>query len=333
MPLKLKAVGKTDKGLVRKGNEDFFLVDSLHNVFVVCDGMGGHQAGEVASMTAVNIIQHTFSFFSDDLIKDPLLKLTRSIPERGDLLVKATNLANRAIFNMASQNKELSGMGTTIVALSFESDIVSIAHVGDSRAYKMGERALIPLTSDHSWVNEVQNTQNISHEEASTIISRNIITRALGVKATVDVDYRIAKIQPGDMYILCSDGLCGFADDDEIFAVAHKFRADINIMADNLIQMANDRGGSDNVTILVVQVADISASPLPEIAPITLSYGSDQKLEVIDNWLKKIDDSQEALTNQKQNHDEKHPNKTVLIIMFALFAIAAITIIVFATKG
>ena len=291
MPLKVRSVGRSDRGLVRKGNEDFLHLDDAHLLYLVCDGMGGHQAGEIASMTAAETIGKVFSTFSSEISQDLRLKLERTLPARGDLLVKAVRLANRAIQTKAKENAESAGMGTTVVAVALEADIMSIAHVGDSRVYRLKERMLEPLTVDHSWITEVQNTQNISREEASSFIGKNIITRALGVRPTVDVDYRVTKVRAGEIYILCTDGLCGFADDDEIFRVADKYRGNLDEIVDNLIQMANDRGGSDNVTIAALQILEIAPSPLPELEPITLASESAQALEVEDAWIQKFSEA------------------------------------------
>jgi protein phosphatase len=238
VPLTIKTYGRTDKGLVRPGNEDCLHLDEGNHVYAVCDGMGGHQAGEVASMTAVETLIKAHEYFRDELLDDSALALNRLVPQSGDLLVRAIRLANRAIYNAALIDASMSGMGTTVVALAFEADIVSIAHVGDSRAYRLEERSLVPLTRDHSWVAEIQQQQHISAEEASSVVGKNVITRALGVREGVEVYYRIAKVQAGDVFFLCSDGLCGYADDDEIFEGAIKHRHDLRQLVDNLIQMA-----------------------------------------------------------------------------------------------
>jgi len=325
MPLKVKAVGRSDRGLVRQGNEDFLLLDDANCLYLVCDGMGGHQAGEVASMTAAETIGLTFSRFSTNIGNDSQLKLERTLPERGDLLVKAIRLANRAIQAKAKENSDLTGMGTTVVAAAIEADIMSIAHVGDSRIYRLNERMLEPLTTDHSWITEVQNTQNISREEASSFIGKNIITRALGVRPTVDVDYRVTKLQAGEIYILCTDGLCGFADDDEIFRVADKYRANLNELVDNLIQMANDRGGSDNVTVAALRILDVTPSPLPELDPITLPSESQALTEIEDLWVQQL--AQTAKSVPEHQAVPGKPNRFMLISLFVAFAIIAVLIV------
>ncbi|MFZ5981418.1 MAG: Stp1/IreP family PP2C-type Ser/Thr phosphatase [Candidatus Zixiibacteriota bacterium] len=335
MPLKVKVAGKTDKGLVRSGNEDFLHIDSENNVFAVCDGMGGHQAGEVASMTAAETVQTVFSHFNKPLLDDPKLDLGKPLPASCELMLKAIRLANRAVYNGAQEDPSKSGMGTTIVATAFEADIVSVAHVGDSRAYRLNERNLEPLTRDHSWVQEIQDNGNISQNEASSFIGRNVITRALGVRENVEIDYRIVKIKPGDIFILCSDGLCGFADDDEIFYVADKTRHDLNQLADNLVQMANDRGGQDNVTVVAMQVEEVFASPLPEVEPVTLHQEDEVLLAVEDDWLQRFRTFQDNQPEKKKTNGAKKDDgsgKLPIIIIFVIFVVIAALIIYFTQK-
>lgn len=328
MSLRVKVIGKTDKGLVRSGNEDYIHIDEDHHIYAVCDGMGGHQAGEVASMTASETILKAFTHFGDELTKDSSLAFGRTLPPNGDLLVRAIRLANRSIYSMALQDPALTGMGTTVVAVAFEADIMSVAHVGDSRAYCLRERTLEPLTRDHSWVAEMQEKQNLTVEEASSVIGKNVITRALGVRETVEVDYRIVKVAPGDLFILCSDGLCGFADDDEIFDVANKYRDDLNKLTENLVQMANDRGGSDNVSIVAIQVEEVSESPLPDLEVFTLPEEDEPTLAAEDGWIEKF--------SKLNAHSEEAPNgptsgkgshTLLMVAIFVLFALVAVMVI------
>ena len=181
-------VGRTDRGLVRPGNEDYLHLDDKNAVYAVCDGMGGHQAGEVASMTASETIRVLFDQFHDDLLRDERLSPGRTLPPGGDLLLRSIRLANRQIYNRAAADSLLSGMGTTVVAVAFQDDLMSIAHVGDSRAYRLEERQLQPLTRDHSWVSEMQANHNLSEKDSTSFVGRNVITRALGVRETVEVD-------------------------------------------------------------------------------------------------------------------------------------------------
>ena len=331
MPLKLDVIGKTHKGLVRKGNEDSLHINTDNNVYAVCDGMGGHQAGEVASMMTADILDTTYRLFLDALQRDKDLKITKPLPVSGDVLLKSIRLANRAIYNKAADNTSLHGMGTTVVALAFENDMLSIAHVGDSRAYRIDKNKLFPLTTDHSWIAEIQKQQNISEEEASSVVGKNVITRALGVRDTVEVDYSLIKIKKGEKFLLCSDGLCGYADDDEIFATVRNHMNDNEAIVDNLIQMANDRGGADNVTIIVIEVLETTSSNLPEVETFTLPAESDALLLYEDSWIASIREALQERLNKKDGNNKETPgSKSFLYLLFAFFIVAAVMVVYFA---
>lgn len=295
--------------------------------------MGGHQAGEIASMTAGQTLQAAFSNFAKGILDDPRLALGRTLPFSADLLVKAVRLANRAVAQRADGNTEFSGMGTTIVAVAFEADIMSIAHVGDSRAYRLNPKGLEPLTRDHSWVAEMQRTHNLSDAEASQLVGRNVITRALGVKDVVEVDLSVVKIKPGDQFLLCSDGLCGFADDDEIFAVARRTTDDIEKIAANLVRMANDRGGADNVSVIVIEVMEVSESPLPEVSASTFPAESEDQRAAEDDWLGRFQRQEEEPQPAAQPAQSAPPNRKVVITVLVIFAITASLLIYFATRN
>ena len=324
--LQVKVVGKTDVGLVRPGNEDYLHLDEENQVYAVCDGMGGHQAGEVASMTASETIGAVFSGFEHELQADPDLAIGQTLPPSGELLLKSIRLANRAIYNRALDDPELVGMGTTVVAVALESDIMSVAHVGDSRAYRLRERDLEPLTRDHSWIAEIQANHDLSPEEANSFVGKNVITRALGVRENVEADYRVVKIKPGDQFILCSDGLCGFADDDEIFDVATKYRNDLAKLADALIQMANDRGGSDNVTVIAIEIVEVDETPLPPVDVFTLNAENPDTLEAEDRWLARLAEFT-AQGKDEQAVDRGGINKYVLLAIFIIFTIIVVLIL------
>jgi protein phosphatase len=331
VPLRIEVAGKTDIGLVRTGNEDYLHLDEANRVYAVCDGMGGHQAGEVASMMASATIRAAFGSFREPLLATDELSLGRDLPPSCELLLKAVRLASRAVHNMALEDASRMGMGTTVVACALEADMMSIAHVGDSRAYRLDADRLSPLTKDHSWLEEYQTAQNITREEASSFVGKNVITRALGVRENVEIDYRIAKVKPGEIFLLCSDGLCGFADDDEIFEVATRGRKDLTRMASDLVQMANDRGGSDNVTVAVLRVLDVEESFLPELEVQTLAAESDELLRAEDEWVGRIRES--LATREKP--DEGKPSGggrsrlPLFFIMAAFIVIAALVIYYF----
>jgi len=326
--LQIAVAGRSDIGLVRPGNEDCLHIDEKNQVYAVCDGMGGHQAGEVASLTASEVIHKSFSHFRDGLLNDPLIATGRSLLPNGEILLKAIRLANRAIYVKALGNPELTGMGTTIVATAFEADIMAVAHVGDSRAYRITDDGLEPLTRDHSWVAEIQTTHHISEKEATSVVGRNVITRALGVRNTVEIDFRTVKIRPGDQFLLCSDGLCGFADDDEIFDVVRDIRRDLTKLVDSLIQMANDRGGSDNVTVIALEIRQAPESPLPELDVFTLKEESAATGEAENQWLVQLSEIK-IDKPLSQPPSGSGTNKLVLMSLVLAFLVVAVLVIWF----
>ncbi len=334
LPLRYNVTGKTDVGLVRSGNEDYLHLDEANAVFAVCDGMGGHQAGEVASMSAADTMLTVFTHLKKELLADPDLVLDESMPPSGELLVKSIRMANREVYNRSLTDPLLTGMGTTVVAVALEGDVMSVAHVGDSRAYRLEERQLTPLTLDHSWVSEMREKQLISDEEALNAVGKNVITRALGVRETVEVDYRLVKVRAGDMYILCSDGLCGFADDDEIFTVADRARSDIKRVADDLVQMANDRGGADNVTVIVLHILEPGESNHAERDVQTFPAESPDLLKAEDAWLERLRNYRvEDKPPPDADTSTKGASRFLLTLIFVVFAIVAVAMVYLSTTG
>jgi len=332
VPLKYRLIGKTDVGLVRPGNEDFLHLDHNNNVFAVCDGMGGHQAGEVASMTASTTLQNLFNNFKSELQDEKLLTIDQSIPSIGNILIKSIRLANSHIYHKAAADTDLSGMGTTIAAIALHGDMMSVAHVGDSRVYRLEQRTLVPLTRDHSWVAEIQNSQNISQEEAELVVGKNVITRALGVRNTVEVDYRLVRVRPGDIFMLCSDGLCGFADDEDIFNIANKVRLDLELIVDSLIQLAKDRGGADNITVIAIQIDEVENTNLSEIEVFTAPAENEEEQNIEKRWLDKLSEA-EKKTEIPNSIGKGSPNRKLVTTIFILFIIVAFVIIYFSTSG
>ena len=237
----------THTGMVRAANEDSFVADAM--VHAVADGMGGHAAGEVASAIAAATL------------RDRLAKGVQSV----DLMVAAVVEANAAIFQAAHSKSDQRGMGTTVVALAaLLSDNgptrLVLANVGDSRAYVQRNGALIRLSVDHSYVQELVNTGHISELEARTHPRRNIVTRALGIEPTVKVDTWVLPLVEGDRYVLCSDGLVDEVDDDQIGRILGLSRHP-QAAAESLVQAANANGGHDNTTVIVIDVLEGEPTP------------------------------------------------------------------------
>ena len=243
---------KTDVGRVRQGNEDSYLVEEP--IFAVADGMGGHIAGDIASATAVEVIM--------DNIHDQK-------PSGTQQLAEIVRRANSAIWEKARNDSNLRGMGTTCTLLLLDGDELHIAHVGDSRAYLYRAGELSQLTEDHTLVSRMVREGRLQPEEAERHPQRSIITRALGVDADVEVDELSMGIEEGDRYLICSDGLTSMIDTESVRDVLENL-ADPNDAVENLVQRANEAGGEDNITVVLVDiVADDAVVPAATGAPVT----------------------------------------------------------------
>lgn len=231
----------TDVGLQRKNNEDACTILEQALVCSVADGMGGHLGGEIASNISIETLVEAFKGRSG----------TGANTERKDaeLLVKCIKAANSEIFKRGNSDSGLKNMGTTVVATVFGPDYVVTANVGDSRIYRFRDGTLEQMTEDHSWVGELRKKNLISEEDARSHPLKNIITRALGMEPAVEVDVKWDKVQKGDIYLLCTDGLTDLVPDADIRDVLGKNGADLEAMASELIDIANAAGGSDNITV------------------------------------------------------------------------------------
>ncbi len=238
--------GLSDVGRQRDANEDSFVVATP--VFAVADGMGGAQAGEVASRTAADVFQAAGEA-SDGT---PEERLTRMVRE-----------ANRRIFDEAARHESLRGMGTTLTAALVEGDAVTLAHVGDSRAYRHRDGELEQLTHDHSLVAELERSGQLTAEAAEHHPQRSIITRALGPEADVEVDAHSHRARDGDVFLLCSDGLTGMVADDEMAAILRS-AGGLKEAVEALVRAANQSGGRDNITVVLFRVVDAGDGPVSE---------------------------------------------------------------------
>lgn len=234
----------TDIGNARAVNEDSYYAPAKGEKFCcVADGMGGHQAGEVASALAADIFAHK--------MRDGFV----AMPER---LRRAVDSANSAIYERASANKAMSGMGTTMTALAIEEGVAHIAQVGDSRAYLLRNKNLSRVTTDHTLVEELVNKGVITPAAARIHPKRNIITRALGTSAHVEIDMFEVAVQAGDRFLLCSDGLSGYVSDHEIAEILNsRIKEEDKVAA--LVQSALDAGGRDNITAMLVEIEEVSS--------------------------------------------------------------------------
>ena len=243
---KLEIYGLTDEGLVREHNEDYISWFPETGLVILADGMGGHNAGEVASELAVNSVSEALDEVLSPEIKD------ESDMDFKEVVHEAVVFANDEINLHAKTHPECSGMGTTIVMALFHNDSVILASVGDSRIYRFRKGELKQVTTDHSLVQEMIDNGYMSEEEAHNSTNRNLITRALGIAEDVEVDVNQEDIEKGDIYLLCSDGLSDMVTDEIIFSSLVKSRKDLKRASEDLVSLAKEYGGHDNVSVILV---------------------------------------------------------------------------------
>ena len=252
---KLRCVGMTDTGKVREHNEDTIAFDADIGLLVLADGMGGYNAGEVASGIAVKTI---LNLVRESVDRQDLKALDReSGMSRPSIILRdAIHRANKIIYQTVRTQPNCEGMGTTVVAMLFFDNRASIAHVGDSRLYRLRSDKFEQVTMDHSLLQELVDRGFYSAEEAQRAANKNYVTRALGVEPNVDVEVQEVPVQKGDFYALCSDGLSDMVEDDDMHLTLTTFGANLDTVAKQLIQLANDNGGRDNISVVMANVLD-----------------------------------------------------------------------------
>ena len=256
-----RSAGVTDTGRRRRRNEDSYVCEPP--LFAVADGMGGAQAGEVASRLAAAVLQEAGG---EQLSRGAIAELIQE--------------ANRRVFQRSNEDAAASGMGTTLtVALIESSDTVAIGHVGDSRAYRVRDGRLEQLTEDHSLVGEMMRSGKLSAEEAEAHPQRSVITRALGTEPDVDVDTFAVETQPGDVFLLCSDGLTTMVPDREILSLLDASGGDLERAARRLVEAANRSGGEDNITVVVFEIAETDAEQTVRLPAAAASAAAEPDLE------------------------------------------------------
>ncbi len=248
------AAGETHVGMKRSHNEDNFSVDDDDHLYVVADGMGGHASGEVASQMAIDTLREFFRATGADPEATWPYKMDKARGYEENRLITSIKLSNLRIFEAAQRDPKLRGMGTTLVAMLVVDDGVLIAHVGDSRCYRVRDGKLAQLTDDHSLLNDYIKMKRLTEEEIANFPHKNVIVRALGMKESVKVDTQLDRPEPGDIYVLCSDGLCGPASDEEIHEIVMAESKDLKGGCLKLIERANSNGGPDNITVVLTKI-------------------------------------------------------------------------------
>ncbi len=250
------AAGLSDVGLQREHNEDSFVVLKEYDLYVVADGMGGHRAGDVASRIATETISEFFRTTANDDVTWPF-HFDTNLSEEENRLLTGIRVANRQIFERSTRSREYHGMGTTVVGAMFSAakNRMYIGHVGDSRCYRVRDGKIQQLTRDHSLINDYLLAMPDLTDEQKSELPKNVITRALGMQDHVVVDLQHDDPLKGDVYVLCSDGLSGMVSDDDIRQIVAS-AADIREACNRLIQRANERGGEDNITAVLIKIEE-----------------------------------------------------------------------------
>ena len=235
---------KTDIGKAREKNQDYYYISEENDkpkIYILADGMGGYKGGEVASKLATDSVKKYIQSNFDSIIKDKesILKLIAS----------AVEYANMVVYEKSKETQELEGMGTTLEVCLIYNNKAYIGHVGDSRVYRIRNEVIRKLTKDHSYVQQLIEDKKITREEAKTHPKKNMITRALGCTPYVEPDLRARNFEKGDIFILCSDGLTNMVDEKQIYEI---IKEDIQMAAERLVDEANQAGGYDNITVIII---------------------------------------------------------------------------------
>jgi protein phosphatase len=262
---RLEAAVRSDKGRVRKNNQDSYGFFPDLGLFMVADGLGGHQGGEVASRMTVDAVRDALAASHDDDMT-PMTDPQGLVSLGGRRLLRALEEANASVWD-AGRVPEYHGMGTTVVALLFDRgyDVVAVCHVGDSRVFRMRGGEVVQLTEDHTVVQQWVREGRIGPEEAARSPHRHMITQAVGTQEAVEPAVRLERPQVGDVYVLTSDGIHDTVTPDEIAAVLRGARSKLEQACMELIDLANQRGGRDNSTVLLVRVAGEGADDTDDV--------------------------------------------------------------------
>ena len=251
--MEITAAGETNVGVKRSRNEDNLLKMPEENLFAVADGMGGHSSGEVASQIAVEGIANFFKATRQDEDITWPYKMDKNRPYDENRFIMSVKLANLRIFEASQREARYRGMGTTIAGVNFIDGDALIAHVGDSRVYRVRNKQMTQLTEDHSLLNDYIKAKKLTPDEIANFPHKNVIVRALGMKETVLVDLSRHTLQAGDIYVSCSDGLSGMVTDEELLEVANT-TTDLQEAVTTLINKANEAGGVDNITVVIARI-------------------------------------------------------------------------------
>lgn len=294
--MKLIMTAKSDVGVARSTNEDFCGIFEEDGLAVVCDGMGGHQAGAKASRLAISTLRYMYLFLNPATHAQIAGDLSHNGLQIATRLVGSIRLSNRNIYNKSLLEPSLQGMGTTVSALTIIDGAAIIAHVGDSRIYRFRQNRMEQLTEDHTWVNELIQDRELNREEARKFEKQNVITRALGLSRAVKIDLAIESVAEGDLFLLCTDGLTKALSDEEIQRIVLFNKNNFEHALQHLIDTANMKDGSDNITVALVAIAEG-----PQTEPRYPSTRITLKAE--DEKISRLED---RILRQELSHQDNH---------------------------
>jgi protein phosphatase len=249
----LQIASATDPGMVRSHNEDSIAADPANGLVVLADGMGGYNAGEVASGMATAVIANDLRTILAKVQPYQIDPETRNVVA-WRIVHNQVLKANTSIYQAAQSQPQYAGMGTTLVVCLFYDNKVMVAHIGDSRLYLLRGGKFKQVTRDHSLLQEQIDSGLITLEQAKHAQHKNLVTRALGIEPSVDPEIHEYQVRRGDLFLLCSDGLCDMVEDEDIHSAMQQLGANLELAAQQLVQMANDNGGKDNVSVILVRV-------------------------------------------------------------------------------
>ncbi len=275
-PFMINMSAASDIGSVRKENEDFQYFSEKKKFAIVCDGMGGHEKGAMASRFAGETLRDIFFAESKESnisingnsfsIKQACADIKQTLPDTILHQLAATRLANRRILSHALLNSHMQGMGTTILSACLTETNLMITHIGDSRIYRLRQGTLKCLTKDHSWLNELIEDNEISEADVKNFQKKNVLTRALGISPTLKVDLHIETLEENDLYLMCTDGLFNALEDELIKSILSAHHGSLQNKVSNLVKRAKLMDGSDNITACLIHVASLPSKSETEIS-------------------------------------------------------------------
>ena len=263
----LEIASATDPGMVRSHNEDSVASDASKGLVVLADGMGGYNAGEVASGMATTVITTELQQLLERMPAYSVDEKTGKVMAE-KILRDHIAKANTSIYQAAQSQPQYAGMGTTLVVALFYDNRLAVAHIGDSRLYRLRGEQFSQVTKDHSLLQEQIDSGLITPEQAKQSANKNLVTRALGIDPAVEAEIHEYDASLGDIYLLCSDGLCDMVSDEDIGMVLQTLGANLTLCAHQLVQMANDNGGRDNVSVILVRVRQEFPAPRGIVAKL-----------------------------------------------------------------